>query len=147
MVRLGKIEDLDTLVEYNLMLAEETEGLKLDREKVLMGVKRCLLDHNKGVYYVYEEDGKVVGQLMHTKEWSDWRNGEFWWIMSVYVHKDYRKKGVFKALYENLKTIAKEDYEVCGLRLYVEFDNEKAQGTYKKLGMNRCHYYIFEDEF
>ncbi len=147
MIRLGKIEDLDTLVEYNLLLALETENLTLDKKKVKEGVKRCLLDHSKGVYYVYEEDNKIVGQLMHTKEWSDWRNGEFWWIMSVYVHKNYRKKGIFKSLYENLKEIAKNDKEVCGLRLYVEFDNEKAQKSYKNLGMNQCHYYIFEEEF
>ncbi len=147
MIRLGKIEDLETLVEYNLLLALETEGLKLDEEKVREGVKRCLIDYSKGVYYVYEEDNKVIGQLMHTKEWSDWRNGEFWWVMSVYVHKNYRKKGVFKSLYEHLKKLAKEDKEVCGLRLYVEFNNEKAQNTYEKLGMSKSHYYIFEEEF
>ncbi len=147
MIRLGEIEDLETLVEYNLLLALETEGLKLDKEKVAKGVKRCLIDHNKGVYYVYEKDNKVVGQLMHTREWSDWRNGEFWWIMSVYVHKNYRNKGIFKSLYEHLKKIAKKNNEVCGLRLYVEFDNKKAQKTYKKLGMEKSHYYIFQKEF
>lgn len=147
MIREGRIDDIETLVEYNYLLALETEELKLDKTILTKGVEACIIDPSKGSYYVYESDNKVVGQLMITKEWSDWRNGEFWWIMSVYVHKDYRKKGIFKSLYKHVASLAEKRDDVVGLRLYVEFENEKAQKTYKKLGMEKTNYFIFEEEF
>ena len=147
MIREGRIEDIKVLTEYNYLLALETEELILDKERLAKGVEACIIDSSKGTYYVYEEDNMVVGQLMITKEWSDWRNGEFWWIMSVYVHKDYRKKGIFKKLYNHVQGLAQQKDEVVGLRLYVEFENEKAQKTYEKLGMEKTNYFIFEEEF
>ena len=103
-------------------------------------------DENKGVYHVCEIDGKVVGQIMYTYEWSDWRNGTFIWVQSVYVDKEHRGKGAFKALYNKIKEICDSSNEYVGIRLYVEKENYTAQKTYRSLGMEECNYFMYEYE-
>jgi ribosomal protein S18 acetylase RimI-like enzyme len=101
-------------------------------------------DPSKGLYYIAESTGKIAGQLMITYEWSDWRNATFWWIQSVYVHPEYRNHGVFRALYRFIETIARTHGDVCGVRLYVEKENDRAQKTYEALGMKHSHYEMME---
>ena len=147
MIRIGNIGDLEKVVEYNYRLAEETEELVLCRERLMEGVKKILLDDTKGVYYVYVIDSQVVGQMMITLEWSDWRNGYFWWIQSVYVNKSYRRQGIFDQLYHYVKDKAQEKDDVCGLRLYVEVENNRAQRTYERNGMEKTAYHLYEQSF
>lgn len=145
-IRRAKIEDAKVIAEYNYNLAFETEDKELNREILFNGVKSLLNDEKKGIYHVCEIDGKVIGQIMFTYEWSDWRNGTFIWVQSVYVHKDHRGKGVFKALYNHVKSMCDKDESICGIRLYVERENYVAQKTYKSLGMEECNYHIYEYE-
>ncbi len=145
-IRRATLEDLDIIVTYNYNLAKETEDKLLDKELLSRGVKALLGDENKGVYHVCEIDGKVVGQIMYTYEWSDWRNGLFLWIQSVYVDAGYRKQGVFKALYCYIKEMCDTNEQVIGLRLYVEKENQVAQKTYQHLGMDECGYLMYEYE-
>lgn len=145
-IRRGKIEDLETIVKFNYNLAKETEEKELNVEILTKGVEAILLDDTKGKYYVYTINGKVVGQLMHTYEWSDWRNGTFLWIQSVYVEKEYRKKGIFKELYNHVKDMCDRDESIAGIRLYVEKENSTAKSTYKSLGMYECEYHMYEYE-
>jgi ribosomal protein S18 acetylase RimI-like enzyme len=136
--------DAPTVAEFNRLLASETEGKTLDPAILEQGVKAGLADPNKGLYFVAEDQGSVVGQLMVTYEWSDWRNGWIWWIQSVYVRSDYRRRGVFRALYEHVRQRAAADPTVIGLRLYVEQDNHWAQQVYRELGMERTSYFVLE---
>jgi len=146
MIRKAEESDVEIIAEYNCKMAMETEDLKLDKEIVLKGVSHALNDSSKAEYYLYEIDGMVVGQLMITKEWSDWRDGDFWWIQSVYVDNNYRRKGIFRALYNHVEKLVQEDPLACGIRLYVEKNNERAQHTYKKMGMEESHYLLYEVE-
>ena len=143
-VRAALPADAATLARFNVALAEETEALALSPETVLAGVEAVLEDPAKGLYWVAEIEGTVVGQLMLTYEWSDWRNGFFWWIQSVYVEPSSRRRGVFKALFEKASQQAADEPMVCGLRLYVAQDNDRAQQTYLDLGMQRVEYQVFE---
>ncbi len=145
-IREGNLNDVDIIAQYNYNLAKETEDKELDLEVVKSGVKRLIEDSSKGKYYVYTIDDEVVGQIMHTYEWSDWRDGTFLWIQSVYVHKDYRNKGVFKSLYNYVKEKCDTDKDIVGIRLYVEKENNTAKSTYKALGMDECEYFIYEYE-
>lgn len=145
-IRKAEIKDLDRIVEFNYNLAFETEDKILDKNILRNGVKSLLEDKSKGVYHVCQIDDKIVGQIMYTYEWSDWRNGLFIWVQSVYVDKEYRGQGVFKRLYSHIKEICDKDESVCGIRLYVEFENKGAQKTYESLGMERCNYYMYEYE-
>lgn len=145
-IRRARLGDLDTIVEYNYNLAYETENKELDKAILTKGVRNIIQDENKGVYHVCEVDGKVVGQIMYTYEWSDWRNGTFIWVQSVYVNKEYRGKGVFKALYNKVKEICDSNNEYVGIRLYVEKENYTAQKTYRSLGMEECNYFMYEYE-
>ena len=145
-IRKADKNDFEIIAEYNYNLAYETEDKKLDKDILIKGVKRILSDETKGIYHVCEVDGKVVGQIMYTYEWSDWRNGTFLWVQSVYVHKDYRGKGIFKALYNKVKEICDSSDEYVGIRLYVERENYNAQKTYQKIGMSECNYYMYEYE-
>jgi len=145
-IRKAKIEDLETIVKFNYNLAKETEDKKLDLEILTKGVEAILSDSAKGQYYVYVIDGKVVGQIMHTYEWSDWRNGMFLWVQSVYVDADYRKKGIYKKLYNQVKNICDNNEGITGIRLYVEKENSNAKATYKSLGMYECNYHMYEYE-
>ena len=138
-------KDSVTLVEFNIRMAKETEDKQLDKGIVTSGVNAVLEDRKNGFYLIAEVDGKVVGSLMVTTEWSDWRNGAFWWIQSVYIESGFRRHGVFRALYEEVRERARRTERVCGCRLYVERDNTTAQATYNKLGLEEANYKIFED--
>lgn len=146
MIRKATIHDLEKIVTFNANLALETEGVLLNKDRLCKGVQALLNDASKGSYFVYEVNQQVVGQIMYTTEWSDWRNGMFWWIQSVYVHQDYRRQGIFKELYQHLKADASASEEVCGLRLYVEKENDPAKHTYQTLGMDETHYLLYEWE-
>lgn len=149
-IRKARLEDAALIAEYNAGIARETEHLELEMERLLAGVKEVLRTESHGRYYLAcagDEDGKIVGQLMITYEWSDWRNGQFWWIQSVYVHADYRRRGVFRALHEHVRNAAQADEGVCGLRLYVERENERAQKTYQDLGMSETAYQVYEEDW
>jgi len=145
-IRKAIIEDLETIVKFNYNLAKQTEDKELDLEILTKGVIAMLSDTSKGQYYVYEIDGKVVGQIMNTYEWSDWRNGTFLWVQSVYVDEEYRRKGIFKELYNHVKQICDNDEKIAGIRLYVEKENFNAKATYKSLGMDECNYHMYEYE-
>ena len=138
--------DLETIVDFNLRLAAETEAIELDRATVRRGVRALLADGAHGAYYVACTDA-IVGQMMHTREWSDWRNGDIWWIQSVYVHPDHRRQGVCRALYVHLREQAAADPRVVGVRLYVERDNARAQAAYAAFGMRPGGYLVMQDLF
>ena len=146
-IRPPRAADAAVIAEFNIRLAAETEHLQLDPSRVLAGVEAVLADPAKGTYWIAEAGGEVTGQLMITFEWSDWRNGVFWWIQSVYVRQDWRARGVFKALYRHVERLARSRSDVCGLRLYVERDNQRAQRTYQHLGLHPTSYDIYEVDF
>jgi GNAT superfamily N-acetyltransferase len=141
-VRNAKIADTEILTRNNLLLASESEDMKLDPETVLKGVKSLLSDKQKGFYIVAEEKGIVVGQLMITFEWSDWRNCMIWWLQSVYVEPNSRKKGIFKALLKEVKKRARAA-KVRDLRLYVHTSNKKAMAAYKGTGFSQKPYLVY----
>jgi ribosomal protein S18 acetylase RimI-like enzyme len=143
-LRRGTAADAAVLVEFNQRLALETEGKALESAVVEAGVAAALADPARGLYFVAERDGVVVGALMVTTEWSDWRNGWIWWIQSVYVRPEARRTGVFRALYEHVYAQAQANPEVVGLRLYVEEENTGAQQTYQSLGMQHSGYLVLE---
>jgi GNAT superfamily N-acetyltransferase len=143
-VRDARLSDAATIIDFNIRLAEETEGLRLDPLTLGVGVQALLMDPNKGRYFVAEVGGDVVGQIMHTREWSDWRNGDLWWIQSVYVDPEYRGKGVFRKLMEHLKTLAQRTPGVVGLRLYVETHNEIGRQAYTRVGLKPAPYGVME---
>lgn len=136
--------DQDVIAEFNSRLADETEGKQLDPKLIGPGVKALLADASKGRYWLAIIDGKVAGQIMVTYEWSDWRNGMLWWIQSVYVPVEFRRLGVFSALYHHVESLVKEDQNACGLRLYVETTNTRAQQTYRNLAMVEPGYMVME---
>ena len=144
-IRLATPADAAVLTEFNAAMALETERKELLPEVVGAGVKSLLDNRAGGFYVVAEESACVVGALMITKEWSDWRNGSFWWIQSVYVLPDFRRRGVYKRLYLHVQALAAQDPKVCGFRLYVERENSRAQATYRALGMKETRYLVFEE--
>ena len=143
-IRKALNKDIDVIARFNYNLAYETENKILDMNILTRGVEAIIKDENKGIYHVCEINGEVVGQIMYTFEWSDWRNGTFLWIQSAYVNKEFRGMGVFKALYKFIRDIADNDNNICGIRLYVEKENTIAKKTYKNIGMKECNYYIYE---
>lgn len=128
-------------------MALETEGLHLDSTRLRTGIQALLQDESKGFYLIAEVAGRRTGQMMITYEWSDWRNGTFWWIQSVFVDPNLRGRGVFRALYRYVEQAASADPAICGLRLYVETANERAQKTYLSAGMQRARYEFFEVDY
>ena len=140
----ARIGDLNTLVEFQLKMAMETEELKLDREILIKGVKAVYEDPAKARYFVARIDERVVGMLMITLEWSDWRNGWVWWIQSVYVEQEFRKDGVFRSLYSYIRNVVENSDSIRGHRLYVDKRNIKAQKVYNALGMTGEHYTTYE---
>ncbi|MBI5086371.1 MAG: GNAT family N-acetyltransferase [Acidobacteria bacterium] len=146
-IRTAAVADAEFLVRGNAEMALETEHLSLDLDRLRDGVHALFEEPARGVYYVAESGGRRVGQMMITYEWSDWRNGNFWWIQSVWVEPQFRGQGVFKALYSHVERLARADGRVCGLRLYVENDNARAQATYERCGMMRTAYQMFEEDF
>jgi len=146
-VRRASRTDAAVVAAMNLSLAAETEARELDPARVRAGVEALLADERLGLYYVAERGGAVVGCTLVTWEWSDWRNGVFWWIQSVYVVPAERGRGVFGELYRYVRARADETRGVCGLRLYVDASNARAQAVYAHLGMRRTHYQIYEIDF
>ena len=146
-IRPARPDDAEVVADFNARLAADTEDLVLDRARLLAGVRAVLADPGKGFYTMAERAGAPVGQLLITREWSDWRNGDFWWIQSVFVVPEARGAGVFRALYEHVDRLARERGDVCGLRLYVERHNDRAQRTYERLGMQRTVYDMFETDY
>ena len=143
-VRQATPADVDTLVAGNIAMALEAEHKRLDPAIVQRGVQAVFDEPGRGRYFVAEIGGKVVGQAMYTYEWSDWRNGTFWWLQSVYVAPVARRTGVFREIYRFIEQLAKDTPGVCGLRLYVELDNERAQQTYARCGMVDAGYRVME---
>ena len=140
----GEVCDIDSIVQFQADMAMESEGCILDKEKVTNGVTAAMLDDSKGIYWVAKFEGKAIGSLMLTREWSDWNNGWYWWIQSVYVIPEFRRKGVYKAMYQNVKDAAKAN-NVSQIRLYVDKTNVSAQKVYQNLGMQESHYLMFEE--
>ena len=146
-VRQATLDDSMILSQFNMSMAEETEGRQLDQTTVNAGVKQLFRDSRQGFYLMAEVGGSARGSLMITYEWSDWRNGLFWWIQSVYVVPTARRSGVFTALYQYVKKMAQDDNAACGLRLYMEKDNLPARAVYMAMGMDTTPYQVFEDLF
>jgi ribosomal protein S18 acetylase RimI-like enzyme len=146
-VRLADRGDADTIVKFNVAMALETEHKELLLPVVTRGVRALFENPQHGFYLVAETADEVVGCLMITYEWSDWRCGVFWWLQSVYVKPEFRRRGVFRKLYEFLRVRAAQGAEVCGFRLCFEQSNQAAQTTYGKIGMTKTSYGVFEQEF
>ena len=144
-LRKGELRDAGAIAAFNSSMARETEGKALIPEVIGAGVSRLLKEPSLGFYVVAEHRGRVVGCLMVTNEWSDWRNGIFWWIQSVYVEAGWRRKGVYRRLYDYVRALALRDPGVCGFRLYVEKENAVAQTTYESLGMKATDYLVYEE--
>ena len=145
-IRKAVMRDAETIAEYNILMAKETEKKDLDKQTVIRGVKAVIKDPHKGFYLVAEAGGGkgIIGQLLVTNEWSDWRNKYFFWIQSVYVREDFRQQGVFASLYRHLEDIGHYKKNVAGLRLYVEKNNKNAQTTYESMGMYNPGYEMYE---
>lgn len=143
-VRRGRLGDAPVIVEFNRRLALETENARLDRALLARGVRAVLERPDLGFYLVAVAGDRVVGQLMITYEWSDWRNGHIWWLQSVYVEEAFRRRGVFRRLYRRTEELASQAEQVVGLRLYVEKSNRGARETYERLGMSTSHYHVLE---
>jgi GNAT superfamily N-acetyltransferase len=146
-VRKALVDDCPIIAEFNRRMAWETEGKQLDPQSSDLGVKNLFSRPDLGFYQVAELDEQVVGSLMVTFEWSDWRNGLFWWVQSVFVRPEFRKCGVFRTLYEDIRRQARESSVVCGIRLYVFRENHVAISSYQRLGMNSTEYLMMEEEF
>ena len=144
-IRIAKKDDAAAMVKFNQAMAMETEGKHLSEEVLSKGVAAVFDDPQKGFYVVADDGGRIAGGLMITFEWSDWRNGWFWYVQSVYVRPEARGKRVYSQLYRFVKDRASENGNVCGFRLYVEKENERAQAVYKKLGMEETYYLMFEE--
>ncbi|NGZ09947.1 MAG: N-acetyltransferase [Nitrospira sp. LK70] len=151
LIRPASQDDLEIIVMFNAAMALETERRQLDLATLRQGTLALLESPGYGFYILAElpEDKryKPVGQLLITYEWSDWRNGAFWWIQSVYVKPNCRGQGVFRAMHDHILVRAKADSRVCGLRLYVERENRRAQTVYQRLGLTPSAYTVFEQDF
>ena len=143
-IRLATQEDCKSIIEFQLAMAIETENLQLDFQTVKMGVEAVFIDPSKGKYFVAEDNSEMVGCLMITYEWSDWRNATIWWLQSLYVLPKWRNKGAFSLMFNFLKEQIHALENVCGLRLYVDQSNKNAQMIYAHLGMTDDHYRTFE---
>lgn len=150
-IRQAKLADAAIIAEFNSRMAWETEKRRLDPERVKAGVTALLRDSAKGSYFIAEagtvRGRAVAGQLLITSEWSDWRNGTFWWLQSVYVAEAFRGHGIFRALFRHIQTLARARPDVCGLRLYMEANNDRARQAYERLGLKKTHYEMFEMDF
>lgn len=150
-IREARLTDTEIIADFNARMALETEQRKLEINRVRQGVLALLSDPAKGAYFIAETDADgatiIAGQLLITYEWSDWRNGNFWWIQSVYVAEGFRGQGIFRALFNHVDQLAKSRTDVCGLRLYVDAHNDSARKTYERLGMKLTNYELFETDF
>jgi GNAT superfamily N-acetyltransferase len=143
-IRQAKETDSASIVEFQIAMAWETEQLQLDEQTVRKGVAAVFKDEPKGIYYVAETAGKVVGSLLTTYEWSDWRNGTVLWIQSVYVRPEFRKRSIFSRLYKHIQEKVVSNSDLRGIRLYADKTNISAHGVYEHLGMTAEHYQLFE---
>ena len=146
-IRRATREDVLTIAGFNLAMARESEGRALHAGLLEQGIRHVLCEPRDGFYLVAEVGGVAAGSLMVTHEWSDWRNGRFWWIQSVYVLPEFRRRGVYSRMHAHVREAALADGDACGLRLYVERENTGAQATYRNLGMEETGYRLFEEEF
>jgi ribosomal protein S18 acetylase RimI-like enzyme len=150
-IRRAKPEDAPTIASFSAAMALETEGRHLDHERLHKGTIALLESTDRGFYMVAEieqaGDRQLLGQLMITYEWSDWRNGTFWWIQSVYVAPQWRRQNVFRRMHEIVLATATASPNVCGVRLYVEKSNDIAQAVYRKVGLAPSSYAVFETDF
>lgn len=144
-IRIARREDAPALVEFNQAMAFETEGKQLETNILKSGVEAVFEDEKKGFYVVAEKNEQIIGGLMVTFEWSDWRDRWFWWIQSVYVLPEGRGRKIYSRLYDFVKEKARREGNVCGFRLYVEKENEHAQKVYEKVGMEASHYLMYEE--
>lgn len=144
-IRIATSADAQAMVEFNQAMALETEGKMLDSDTLHKGVEAVFSDDQKGFYVVAESDGEIIGGLMVTYEWSDWRNGWFWWIQSVYIRPEARGQRVYAKLYDFVKAKAAANGNVCGFRLYVETENSLAQRVYERVGMAASSYLMYEE--
>lgn len=142
--REANTADAESIVNFQLAMALETEDLALDKETCTLGVAEVFKNSTRGSYYVVQHENKVIASLLIVPEWSDWRNGEVWWIHSVYVLPEFRKEKVFTQFYDYIKSKVQASTQVRGLRLYVDKRNEVAQRVYQKIGMNNQHYELYE---
>jgi ribosomal protein S18 acetylase RimI-like enzyme len=143
-IRTARESDIDALVAFNQAMALETEGRQLDAKILSAGVSAVFADEKKGFYVVAESGEDIVGGLMITYEWSDWRNSWFWWIQSVYILPEARGRRIYSQLYNFVREKAAAEGNVCGFRLYVETENAHAQQVYEKVGMESSHYLMYE---
>lgn len=143
-VRRARAEEAQHIIDFQVDMAQETENVVLDRNIITPGVQAVFADESKGWYFVAEVDGKIAGSLLITFEWSDWRNGMILWIQSVFVSKEFRGRGVYRALYEHIQAMVNGSDKYCGIRLYVDKTNTNALQVYEKLGMDSQHYGMCE---
>jgi len=143
-LREAKTEAWRSLVAFNRAMALETEGKELETGCLEAGIHAALSDPERGRYFLAEQAGQAVACLMLTKEWSDWRNGWYWWIQSVFVAPEARASGIFRRLYGHVIQLAREAGNVVGVRLYVDSENRAAQSVYEALGMSKSHYLMYE---
>lgn len=151
LIRAARMEDVDSILAFSTAMALETEGRRLDHTRLREGTVSLLSAPTHGFFLVAEQREmdhfRLIGQLMVTFEWSDWRNGVFWWVQSVYVSPAWRHRGVFRRMHEEVVARAKADPKVCGIRLYVEQHNHLAQAVYKRVGLTPSTYVVFEQDF
>ncbi len=143
-IRPATLEDLEFLVAGNAALALESEARTLDLDTLRAGIRALFDDATRGFYLIADYDGRPAGQMMITYEWSDWRNANFWWIQSVYTLPEFRRRGVFATLYSHIEAQSRQRQDVCGLRLYVESHNHRAQSVYHRCGLRQAVYQMFE---
>ena len=143
-ITVGTTNDINAIAGFQVAMAMESEGTTLDLERVTRGVTMAMDNEAKGQYIVARCGGKVVGSLMLTREWSDWNCQWYWWIQSVYVEPRLRGKGVYRAMYEQVKQMARNE-NVSQVRLYVDKTNNTAQHAYQHLGMTETHYLMYEE--
>ncbi|MDO9549059.1 MAG: N-acetyltransferase [Candidatus Marinimicrobia bacterium] len=144
-IRKARIDDTETITNFNIAMALETEGKILAKEKISAGVENLFRHPEYGFYIVAKAGNRVVGCLLITYEWSDWRDGLIWWIQSVYIHPDFRRQGIYRKMYTFIKNLASSENNIRGFRLYVEKENRVAQNTYKNLGMEETGYNMYEE--
>lgn len=144
LIDIGGVSDIDAIAGFQVAMALESEGTELDKETVTKGVAAAMNDESKGTYIVARIKGKPIGSLMLTREWSDWNNRWYWWVQSVYVVPEHRGQGIFRAMYTKVKEMAMGQ-GITQIRLYVDKTNIKAQDVYRHLGMQECHYLMYEE--
>jgi len=143
-VRKAVSNDAKQIAGFQLSMARETENISLDPDTVIQGVNAVFSDPSKGNYFVAEEDGRIIASLLTTFEWSDWRNGTILWIQSVYVLSEFRRKGIYRAMYTYIKSLVEQENQLKGIRLYAEKTNTTAHQVYEKLDMTAEHYQLYE---